>query len=61
MKLAPASAEAHNWLGAFLMGRGNLPDSISELRRAVALIQSMHEVTQIWVLLSRRAATYLAR
>lgn len=37
VKLAPASAEAHNWMGAFLMGRGNLPDSISELRKAVAL------------------------
>ncbi len=37
VKLAQASAEAHNWLGAFLMGRGNLPDSISELRRAVSL------------------------
>src|ERR1700680_1960583 len=29
VKLAPASGEAHNWLGAFLMGRGNLPDAIS--------------------------------
>ena len=37
VKLAPASAEAHNWMGAFLMGRGNLPDSISELSRAVSL------------------------
>ena len=37
VKLAPASAEAHNWMGAFLMGRGNLPDSISELRKAVSL------------------------
>jgi tetratricopeptide (TPR) repeat protein len=37
LTLAPASAEAHNWLGAFLMGRGNLPDAISELRKAVSL------------------------
>jgi tetratricopeptide (TPR) repeat protein len=37
VKLAPASAEAHNWIGAFLMGRGNLPDAISELRKAVSL------------------------
>jgi tetratricopeptide (TPR) repeat protein len=37
VKLAPASAAGHNWLGAFLMGRGNLPDAISELRRAVSL------------------------
>jgi tetratricopeptide (TPR) repeat protein len=35
--LAPVSAEAHNWLGAFLMGRGNLPDAISELRKSVSL------------------------
>ena len=35
--LAPTSAEAHNWLGAFLMGRGNLPDAISQLRKAVSL------------------------
>ena len=37
VKLAPVSAEAHNWMGAFLMGRGNLPDSIAELRKAVFL------------------------
>ena len=37
VKLTPASAEAHNWLGAFLMGRGNLTDAISELRKAVSL------------------------
>jgi tetratricopeptide (TPR) repeat protein len=37
VKLAPASGEAHNWLGAFLMGRGNLPDAIAELRKAVSL------------------------
>ena len=37
VKLAPASAEAHNWMGAFLMGRGNLPDSIAELHKAVSL------------------------
>ncbi len=37
VKLAPASAEAHNWMGAFLMGRGNLADAIAELRKAVSL------------------------
>jgi tetratricopeptide (TPR) repeat protein len=37
LTLAPASAKAHNWMGAFLMGRGNLPDAISELRKAVSL------------------------
>jgi tetratricopeptide (TPR) repeat protein len=35
--LAPTSGQAHNWMGAFLMGRGNLTDSISELRKAVSL------------------------
>ena len=37
VKLAPASAEAHNWMGAFLMGRGNLSDAIAELRKSVSL------------------------
>lgn len=37
LNLAPISADAHNWMGAFLMGRGNLPDSISELGKAVSL------------------------
>ena len=37
VKLAPASAEAHNWMGAFLMGRGSLTDAITELRKAVSL------------------------
>ncbi len=37
VKLAPASAEAHNWMGAFLMGRGNLLDAIAELHKSVSL------------------------
>src|SRR5262245_54041123 len=37
LKLAPSSAEAHNWMGAFLMGRGSLTDAIAELRKAVSL------------------------
>ena len=37
VQLAPGSAEAHNWMGAFLMGQGNLPDATSELRKAVSL------------------------
>jgi len=39
VKVGPVSAETHNWLGAFLISRGNLPGAISELRKAVSLDQ----------------------
>ena len=37
MKLAPASAEAHNWLGVVLLDRSDFPQGIAALRKAVAL------------------------